>query len=195
MGLKRIGLLGGAFDPPHLGHLILATEAYAAGNLDEVWFLPSYMPPHMSRKHATMVSDAGERVKMLRLAIADNPNFHLCTIEIDRKGKSYTYDTMVALHAAYPEAQFYFIIGGDMVNDLPQWYQFEALKKQVTFLATTRAGVITQPIAGVAIEYFDMPMIEISSTDIRRRCRSDEPWHYFLPQQVKAYIEENRLYD
>ncbi|GGE43360.1 nicotinate-nucleotide adenylyltransferase [Pullulanibacillus camelliae] len=195
MGLKRIGLLGGAFDPPHLGHLILASEAYAAAKLDEVWFLPSYIPPHMERKHAATVSDAEKRIAMLRLAIADNPNFDLCTVEMDRKGKSYTYDTIKHLNAAYPDAQFYFIIGADMVNDLPNWYRFAELKQQVKFLATTRAGVNIHPIEGMAIDYFDMPMIEISSTDIRSRYRSEKPWQYFLPKQVKTYIEENGLYD
>ncbi|GGH84880.1 nicotinate-nucleotide adenylyltransferase [Pullulanibacillus pueri] len=193
--VKRIGLFGGAFDPPHTGHLILAAEAAEAADLDEVWFLPSYIPPHLERKHSQRISSAQSRIDMVRLSIEGESKFRLSLVEYEREGKSYTYDTVAILKEQYPDHVFYFIIGGDMVNDLPQWYKFEELKTSVNFLATKRAGVPLHPIEGMNIQYFDMPLIEISSSMIRERYRTGKPWHYFLPVAVKNYIEENGLYD
>ena len=195
MEVKKVGLFGGAFDPPHIGHLILAAEAKAAANLDEVWFIPSFIPPHLERKHSKVITNAKARIEMVRLAIEEEPGFELSLVEYEREGKSYTYDTVTALQHKHPQHDFYFIIGGDMVNDLPKWYRFEELRASLKFLATSRAGVVTHEIPGVDIQYFDMPQLEISSTMIRERHRQGKPWHYFLPKNVKKYIEEIGLYE
>src|SRR5699024_3722169 len=121
--MRRIGILGGTFDPPHIGHLIIAEEVRAAQNLDEVWFIPSYEPPH---KHRAFV-DSADRVEMVKRAIAGNPYFSINTIEVNRLGKSYTFDTMKLLKEENPDASFYFIIGADMVEYLPHWKYIDKL--------------------------------------------------------------------
>ncbi|WEG14204.1 nicotinate-nucleotide adenylyltransferase [Pullulanibacillus sp. KACC 23026] len=187
----RIGLLGGTFDPPHFGHLIMAEEARAAFELDEVWFMPTYLPPHKERR----VTKAEQRIDMVRRAISGNPYFKLSLVEYERKGRSYTYETIEILKEQHPDVAFYFIIGGDMVNDLPNWYRIEELKKEVSFIGVTRSHVEIEKAEQSALQLIKMPDIDISSTMIRERIQNKQPVRYFLPENVRNYIEENQLYD
>jgi len=190
----KIGLLGGTFDPPHHGHLIMADEAMSACGLDEVWFLPSHIPPHLERKATRRTTPVHHRIEMVRLAIQGNDRFKLSLVEVERKGRSYTYDTLMELGERYPQHDFHFIIGADMVNDLPKWHRFEEIKASVQFIGLNRPGIVAHPPDGVAIEFVDMPEIAISSSMIRERIRLRQPWRYLLPEAVKTYIEENDLY-
>lgn len=186
---KKIGILGGTFDPPHLGHLIMAEEVKLALQLQEVWFLPTNVPPH--KKDA--MTSANHRYHMLNKAIKDNDSFKVNTTEIEREGKSYTFDTISILKEAYPENDLYFIIGADMVEYLPKWYKIKELIELVSFVAVNRPSYsleTTYPVINVHI-----PMIEISSTAIRHRLASGETVKYLMPDSVYTYIKENRLYE
>ncbi|MGV3487555.1 MAG: nicotinate-nucleotide adenylyltransferase [Tuberibacillus sp.] len=191
----KIGLLGGTFDPPHFGHLIMAEEALMQCALDEIWFLPSYLPPHAERKTSAHPLSAEHRLEMVQLAISGNARFQLSLIEYERKGKSYTYKTIHELREKYPEHQFYFIIGADMVNDLPKWVRFDEIKRQVTFIGFNRAGVVWHAPEGVHIIKAVMPEIGISSSIVRKKIGEQGAWHYLVPDQVKKYIEVNGLYE
>jgi nicotinate-nucleotide adenylyltransferase len=188
--VRKIGLFGGTFDPPHIGHLILAEEARAKAGLDQVWFLPTYIPPHKSRR----VTDPHHRIEMVSRAIASNSAFSLSLIEHERKGLSYTVDTVEALKKDYPNEAFFFLLGGDMVNDLPNWYRVEDLIKLVTFVAFDRSGFPLDPLPNLNILYAEMPTIDISSTLIREKIKRREPVRYYLPESVKDYIEETGIY-
>lgn len=187
----EIGLFGGTFNPPHLGHLIMAEEARVKGGLDEVWFLPTYLPPHKDRP----VTPAHDRIEMVKLAINTNPYFKLSLIEMERKGRSFTYETLSALKEQHPSDTFYFIIGGDMVLDLPNWHRADELKQEVKFIGLTRPGFSVEDVGGFDVSLIDMPGIEISSTMIRERIKKDLPFRYYVLEKVRIYIEENKLYD
>ena len=133
--MRKIGIIGGTFDPPHYGHLLIANEVYHALNLEEVWFLPNQIPPHKQGRNITSVES---RLQMLELATEAEEHFSICLEELSRKGPSYTYDTMLQLTKKYPDVQFHFIIGGDMVEYLPKWYNIEALLDLVTFVGVAR---------------------------------------------------------
>lgn len=187
--MKRVGILGGTFDPPHLGHLVIAEETRLALDLEEIWFIPSYTPPH--KKSAR--SSVEDRINMVNRAIEANPSFTLNTIEVERLGKSYTFDTMTALDNSYPAIDFYFIIGADMVEYLPQWDRIDELINLVTFVGVKRPGYhlkSTYPIVEV-----DMPLIDLSSTFIRNRLANRKSVHYLIPERVYSYIKEKQLYE
>lgn len=189
--MKKVGILGGTFDPPHLGHLIIAQEALEACHLDEVWFLPSFIPPHKER----VVTAAEHRIKMVEQAIKDNASFKLSLLEYNRKGRSYTYDTLKELRENYPNDSFYFIIGADMVNDIPNWYRAEDLNDLAHFIGFCRPGfTITSPNE-VDIISLEMPEVDISSSMIRSRIKEQRHYRYFLTESVKNYIEEKGLYE
>ncbi|GIO27611.1 nicotinate-nucleotide adenylyltransferase [Ornithinibacillus bavariensis] len=187
--MKRIGILGGTFDPPHMGHLIIAQEVLCALKLDQVWFIPTYEPPH---KHDAFVQ-ADHRIDMLKLAIADNEKFSLDTIEIDRTGKSYTINTIIDLKKAYPEVDFYFIIGADMVEYLPNWYRIDELIKQVNFVGVKRSGYSMD--TDYPVKKVDIPMVDISSSLIRGRLQEMKSIKYLVPDSVHHYIKEHGLYE
>lgn len=187
--MKEIGILGGTFDPPHIGHLIIAEEVRRALALEEIWFIPSYEPPH--KAEATI--NAKTRLNMLSLAIENNCSFKINPIEIQRKEKSYTIHTMEILTQQYPQTNFYFIIGADMVEYLPNWYKIDELIELVTFVGVEREGFSVKssyPILTVKI-----PMINISSSMLRERLRKGESAQYLIPDKVYRYIKENRLYE
>lgn len=185
----NIGILGGTFDPPHLGHLLIAEEVRIALKLDEVWFIPTYTPPHK----ADAVSNSKDRLNMLELAIETNPYFRVNTLELERSGKSYTFDTMKILKNAYPLHSFYFIIGADMVEYLPNWYRIDELVELVQFVGVTRAGY--QLETDYPVLTLNIPMIDVSSSMLRERLKNNQPIRYFVPEQVYNYIKENQLYE
>lgn len=187
--MKKIGILGGTFDPPHLGHLMIAEEVKNALKLEEVWFMPSNEPPH--KEKAT--TNANNRLKMLELALADNNAFKINTIEFDRKGKSYTIDTMELFIKKYPNIEFYFIIGADMVEYLPHWVEIDRLIKMVKFVGVKRPGYVLE--SSYPIITVDVPMIDISSTMLRKRLQKKQSIKYLIPDEVYTYIKEKQLYE
>lgn len=187
--MKKVGILGGTFDPPHIGHLIIADEVCQQLAMDEVWFIPTNIPPH---KHAAH-SAAEHRLAMLRLAIEDNDRFHVHTIEMERNDVSYTIDTVTSLQTLYPHITFYFIIGADMVEYLPKWHRIDELIEQISFIGVNRNGYSVQstfPIIEV-----EAPLIDISSSMIRERVNSSASYRYFLNEKVASYIKEHHLYE
>lgn len=186
---RKIGLLGGTFNPPHLGHLIIAEQVRNQLDLEEVLFLPSAEPPHKKKKKTI---DASHRLAMLTEAVSDNDGFSIEDAELKRGGKSYTYDTLVALKEKNPDVDYYFIIGADMVQDLKNWYKIDELIKLVQFVAVNRPYYsleTTYPVIGV-----DVPNIDISSTLIRQKVKDDCSIRYLVPPEVENYIESEGLY-
>jgi nicotinate-nucleotide adenylyltransferase len=187
--MKKVGILGGTFNPPHNGHLIIANEVLDALKLDEIRFMPNAIPPHKEKAGDAEVS---QRLEMTRLAIEDTPYFKLETAEIERGGKSYTYDTIVELKTKEPDTEFFFIIGGDSIDSLKTWYRIEELLQFVTFVGVGRigsAGETEFPITKV-----DIPLIDLSSTLIRRRFTGGKTVKFLIPEKVEHYIREECLY-
>ncbi|MGM8213904.1 nicotinate-nucleotide adenylyltransferase [Virgibacillus sp. W0430] len=187
--MKKIGIFGGTFDPPHLGHLIMAEEVKNALNLEEVWFIPTNEPPHKEKA----MTRAADRLNMLRKAIAGNAFFKINTVEIDRSGVSYTVDTIRTLKKEYPTYAFYFIIGADMVEYLPKWKQIEELVQLVTFVGVRRSGY--QIKTDYPLIEVDVPLVTISSSFIRARLTKNKSVTYLIPSSVHTYIKERQLYE
>jgi len=188
--LKKVGILGGTFDPPHIGHLIIANEVLHSKNLDEIWFMPNQEPPH---KIKTVSVTNEQRVEMLKLSIESIPQFRITTIELDRKGKSYTFDTIQILKETNPDMEFYFIIGADMVEYLPNWYKIDELIGMVQFISVNRPNYEHQ--TNYPVKFVEVPDINISSNLIRNRLRNHKTISFLVRDEVKHYIEENRLYE
>lgn len=190
--VKKVGILGGTFDPPHLGHLQIAKEVIKQLNLDEIWFMPNGEPPH--KEKSTMVTNE-DRLNMLQLTISNYPQFKINSIEIEQAGKSYTYETMKRLVVLYPNTKFYFIIGADMIEYLPQWYKVTELLELVTFVGVNRPNYSYQSDYPVLL--VNIPDINISSSLIRESLQSkerDEKIKQMINCNVLAYIRENNLY-
>lgn len=186
---KKIGLLGGNFNPIHHAHLMMADQVAQQMSLDQVLLMPENIPPHVDTKN-TIAAD--HRVNMLKLAIKDNPRLGLELIEIERGGKSYSYDTLKLLTQLHPDTDFYFIIGSDMVEYLPKWYKIDELIKLVNFIAIRRTPLL--PESPYPVTWLETPLLPISSTMIRETfARQLEPT-YLLPQSVLQYIQKNNLY-
>lgn len=187
--MRRIGILGGTFDPPHLGHLMIAEIVRETLDLEEIWFMPAGEPPH--KKQA--MTGGQDRLHMLEHAIKDNPYFKSIDIELGRTGKSYTFDTMCALTNEHPNTRFYFIIGADMVEYLPHWNSIEELSTIVNFVGVKREGY--QLETPYPVSTVDIPVMDISSTLIRKRLKSNLTVRYLIPEAVYVYIKENDLYE
>jgi nicotinate-nucleotide adenylyltransferase len=186
---KKVGIIGGTFDPPHIGHLIIADQILHRYQLQEIWFMPNYLPPH---KEKTSNTSACDRLKMLELAIEDHPSFKIETIELERNGKSYTYDTMRLLRKREPNTEFFFIIGADMVEFLPNWYKIEELIKLVRFIGVNRPEYQTK--TAYPIDIVTIPDVYISSSMIREKIAKGESVKYLVPNSVLQYIKEKGLY-
>ncbi|WP_182200518.1 nicotinate-nucleotide adenylyltransferase [Paraliobacillus salinarum] len=187
--MKKVGLLGGTFDPPHIGHLVIAEEVYHELGLDEVWFIPSNEPPHKNKATTTVK----HRLSMVEAAIASNDHFLLNPIEIERPGKSYTFDTIQLLIQKHPDISFYFIIGADMVEYLPKWNRIDELVNLITFVGVKRPEYELK--TDYPIQVIDIPGLDISSTMIRERLAERKPVTYFIPPSVRQVIKENQLYE
>lgn len=196
----RVGVVGGTFDPVHIGHLVAAEEVRALVGLDRVLFVPAGQPPH---KRWT-ITPAAHRVAMLEAAIADNPAFALSRVEVDRPGPSYSVDTLAQLRAELgPATELFFVVGMDMLADLPHWRQPERLPGLARIVAVTRPGfprfdlARLEPIipnARDVIQVVPIPELRISATDLRRRVAAGRPIRYQVPAAVEAYIREQGLY-
>lgn len=186
---KRVGILGGTFNPPHIGHLIIADQVCHQLGLEKVYFMPSANPPHQDEKKAI---DANHRLRMVELAIEDNANFAIEKAEIERGGKSYTYDTLVKLKEDHPDTEYYFIIGGDMVEYLPKWHRIDELAQLVEFVGVNRPGY---PIASpYSIIWVDVPSIDVSSTSLRKNLKNNCSVNYLIPEKTLSYIRDEGLY-
>ncbi|MED4225849.1 nicotinate-nucleotide adenylyltransferase [Neobacillus cucumis] len=187
--MKKVGILGGTFNPPHYGHLLIANEVLSELDLDIIWFMPNHEPPH--KKKPDSVKDE-ERLRMLELAITGNTNFSVQPIELKRTGPSYTVDTMKILNENYPEYQFFFIIGADMIEYLPKWHDIDILVNLVQFVGVERPSYNHQ--TDYPVLYIDVPSIDVSSSMIRDRVKRGKSVQYLLPDSVIDYIEEKQLY-
>jgi nicotinate-nucleotide adenylyltransferase len=188
--LKKIGILGGTFNPPHIGHLIMANEVKDALLLDEIWFMPVYVPPH---KESDETTDPHHRLRMVEMAVEGQPAFHVQAIEFERKGTSYTYETMMLLCEQYPDTAFHFIIGADMIESLAGWNRIEDLLNLIQFVGVNRPGYSAQ--SSYPILQVEAPAVDVSSSFIRRKVKEGKTIHYLVPDEVKTYIEENHLYE
>lgn len=194
----KVGILGGTFDPVHIGHLVLAQAALEQLALDEVLFVPAGEP---WRKAHRAISDAEHRVAMLRLAIAGNDGFGLSDIELRRDGPTYTADTLASLAGERLDDAFWFIVGADALTDMPNWHEPERIVRHAMLAVAPRdaqeVNVAALNIDGLTadrIAQFDAPRLAISSTDIRERIASGRSVRYLVPDGVRAYIEEHKLY-
>lgn len=190
--VKKVGMMGGTFDPIHCGHLLAAEQAREQAGLDEIWFMPTHIPPHKQRDSLTL---AEHRLNMVQMAVADHEAFRVMDIELRREGPSYTYDTMVQLTQQFPDCQFSFIIGGDMVKILPKWYQFQELLRMVRFIGLARPGTELDREASEYVTFVEMPVWDISSTLIREKAAAGKSIRYLVPAAVERYIKENRFYE
>lgn len=188
--MKKIGILGGTFDPPHNGHLLIANEVLQALMLDEIWFMPNQEPPHKLKSKEVTNHD---RISMLELAIAGHPNFKIEKIELERLGRSYTVDTMKVLKDRYKNHDFYFIIGADMIEYLPKWNKIDELLELVHFVGVNRPEYLHKTI--YPITFVPVPVFDVASSLIRNRVKEGKSVRYLLPEAVRLYIEENKLYE
>ncbi|WP_018659462.1 nicotinate-nucleotide adenylyltransferase [Allofustis seminis] len=185
----RVGILGGTFNPPHLGHLMIAQQVQSILQLDRMMFLPTATPPHV---HEKKTITAEHRINMLQLAIDDNEDFFVDQYEVQNGGKNYTIDTVRALMARYPMVDFYFVIGADMVEDLVTWHNADELVNIIPFVAVKRSGYSLDskfPLITV-----DIPAVDISSSYIRHAVSVGQSIRYLVPEDVRFYIEQEGLY-
>jgi nicotinate-nucleotide adenylyltransferase len=190
--MEKIAILGGSFNPIHIGHLILANTVCEEFNLDKIIFVPCYIQPLKSNKD---FASAEDRLAMIKLAIQNNPKFELSDIEIKRKGKSYTVDTLKYFKQKYDD--LYFVIGADNIKDFHRWKEPDTILKLTKLIVTNRGGIekkIPQRLRGKKIFVCKIPDIEISSTLIRNNIRSNKSIKYLVPEKVEKYIIKNKLY-
>lgn len=197
---KKIGIMGGTFDPIHVGHLILAETARDFFSLDEILFIPSgssYMKEH--------VTDKEIRFQMVSLAIEDHPDFALSDMEVNRTGNSYSYETLQTLKKLHPENTYYFIVGADSIFNMESWMNIDILFKNCIVAAAVREGysaqelqsciaALTEKYENCQIQLFTTSRVDISSTDIRRRVSEGHSTRYMVPDKVLAYMNKNHVY-
>lgn len=195
--MKKVGILGGTFDPIHIGHLIMADQAMFYADLDEIWFLPAPTPPHKLDNEITSIE---QRIEMIKKVTSQDEKYKLCAIELNRTGPSYTIDTIKELKSIYPHFSFSFVIGGDMIEYLPHWHKVEELLTMVRFLGLERPGFSLTPKNELEeklfkqVELIPMPQLEISSSQIREWIKMGRTIRYLVPFYVEQYIKENNLY-
>ncbi len=194
----RVGILGGTFDPVHLGHLILAEQARAELPLDLVLFIPAGDPWRKSHREVT---GAEHRLAMLRLAVEDNDAFGISDIELRREGPTYTADTIEALAGERLDDEFFLIVGADALADLPNWHEPGRIIRHAILAVAARAGerasgIALSSVPGVARRtvQFEMPRVDISATGIRERVAKGRTIRYLVPAPVERYIAEQGLY-
>ncbi|WP_328956847.1 nicotinate-nucleotide adenylyltransferase [Kitasatospora purpeofusca] len=190
---RRVGVMGGTFDPIHHGHLVAASEVASAFHLDEVIFVPTGQPWQKSDREVTPAED---RYLMTVIATAENPQFSVSRIDIDREGPTYTVDTLRDLRALHPDADLFFITGADALAQILSWRDSEELFSLAHFIGCTRPGhTLTDaglPVGGVSL--VEVPALAISSTDCRDRVAKGEPVWYLVPDGVVRYIDKRALY-
>jgi nicotinate-nucleotide adenylyltransferase len=199
---KKVGIMGGTFDPIHVGHLILGENAYQQFGLDQILFMPSGNPPH--KKEREGMASAKERVDMVSIAIADNPHFQLSLAEAYETGYTYTKETLTRLTEENPDTDYYFIMGADSLFDFEKWKEPQGICNLCTILAAVRNNVDMDAMdAQIAylegkyhgrIEKLDTPNVEISSGELRHHIAMKRSLRYYMPKGVADYIREHQLY-
>jgi len=186
----KIGILGGTFNPVHLGHLILAEEVREKLKLNRLIFVPAYLPPH---KDNTDITKATYRLAMVKLATAGNKYFSVSDTEIERDGRSYTIDTIKEFKKIYPRDELYFIIGSDLLNYLDEWKDLGRIIKLVKFIVATRPGYPLERIPAY-IATIPIRAVDISGFAIRQAIRKNKSFRYLVPESVFSYINKNKIY-
>lgn len=199
---RRIGLMGGTFDPIHIGHLMLAECAYEQFGLDEVLFLPSGNPPH--KQDRTDGASDRERLEMVRLAVADNPHFAIDEEEMRRAGLTYTSETLRRLRSGHPENDYYFIIGADSLATFDTWKNPESICRNCILAVAARDKMPFEELEsrmeelrrrfGATIYLLRTPDVEIASSNLRSMVRDGHSIRYFVPDSVRQYIETHQIY-
>ena len=199
---RKVGIIGGTFNPIHTGHLILAEAAYEAFDLDEVLFVPTGIS---NLKDPSIILDKKTRIALTGEAIGENPHFALSTIETDRPGKSYTYETLELLNKEYPNSEYYLIIGADSLFQLEEWKRPADIMKNSVILAAKRKGATTQELLDridelkekydADIRLLPCTYIDISSTEIRERIKAGKSIRYLVPEVTEKYIRKHHLYE
>jgi nicotinate-nucleotide adenylyltransferase len=198
--MPSIGIFGGTFDPPHLGHLTLAAEARTQLGLDRLLWVLTPDPPH---KQNQPIAPLEHRLAMLKLAIADDPSFELSTVEMDRPGPHYAVDTVEILANQNPGAELIYLMGGDSLRDLPAWHRPADLVAALRFLGVMRRpdnaielSALENAIPGLTdkVRFVEAPLLDIAAHEIRARIAEGRPFRNFLPPGVYTYIVEHDLY-
>jgi nicotinate-nucleotide adenylyltransferase len=193
----RIGILGGTFNPPHLGHVVCAQEAYLRLRLDRVMLIPARIPPH---KPVEDEPGAEHRLELCRQAVIGDERFAVSDVEVARAGPSYTVDTLEQLHLRTPDSELVLIVGGDVAAGLPHWREPRRVLSLSRLAVAKRRGTARASIDSAlrqldaSAEFFGMPPVGVSSTMVRRRVRAGQPIRYLVPDAVARYIDEHRLY-
>lgn len=198
---KKIGIMGGTFNPIHNGHLLLAEHARQELLLDEIWFLPSgtsYMKPQDA------ILSADKRLFMVQMAVADNPFFKVCDIETKKDGNTYTWETMETLRREYTSCEFTFLMGADSLFQIEKWKKPESIFASCRVGAAVRDGMDSnackkqskrlKEMFGADIRVLHAPRVDISSTDIRRRCMDGKSIRYLVPETLRAWMEREKVY-
>ena len=195
----RVGLLGGTFNPPHLGHLVCAQEALLQVPLDRVMLVPARVPPH---KPVDEEPGIEHRLELCRLALAGDERFELCDLEARRSGPSFTVDTLEELHSQMPDSELFLIVGADVAVGFSDWRAPDRVLALSTLAVAERGGIshaqvedVLEPLSGGGRAcFFDMPEIGVSSTMLRDRVRAGKSTRYLMPDAVRDYIDEHGLY-
>jgi len=191
--VERIGILGGSFDPLHLGHLWMAERARDQLSLDRVLLMPAARPPH---KDSDDMSPFSDRMTMVTRAIAGIPGLEVSDLEANRAEPSYTWDTLDRLRREYPKASFWLVLGGDSLRDLPTWRHPERIMSHARLAVLPRPGDAEFPAvpAGAQVDWLDGPRIQLSSTEIRTRVRQGRSIRFLVPDSTREYLEAASLY-
>ncbi len=199
--MKKVGIMGGTFNPIHMAHLFLAEQAYEQLDLDKVLFMPSKNPPHKEMPYQITEQ---QRIDMILLGISDNLHFELSTFELEREGMTYTADTLTLLTEQNSDTEYYFIVGADSLFYMHKWYQPQTVFDHCTVIAASRDHANRQTLEeqvqylannfNARIKLIEMPTIQISSAEIRERITLGKTVRYFLPDNVQEYILQKKLY-
>lgn len=196
----RLGIFGGTFDPPHIAHLILAAEAHVQLKLDRLLWVLTPAPPH---KHDRQITPLANRLPMVLSAIDGNPDFELSRVDIERQPPHFALDTVRSIRQMYPQAELFYLMGGDSLHDLHTWHKASEFVAACDFLGVMRRpdddvllSALEKEFPGIQdkLRFIDAPRLEISASDIRGRISDGRPFRYFLPPAVYQYIEEHDLY-
>jgi len=189
-----VGLFGGSFNPPHIAHLVVADVVRDQFGLEEVWWIPNATPPH---KGDDALAEVEHRLAMTRRAVEDHPSFRVCDIEIQRAGVSYTVETIQALQERHPETRFGLIIGSDSLDHFGSWHRPDEIADRVPMIVYKRPGTIeevAEPRFANQVRFVSAPVMEVSGTEIRARCRADRSIRYLVPEAVRTHIQKHGLY-
>ena len=192
----KVCLFGGTFDPPHLGHLIIAQTIFEAENFDQIVFVPAYQPPH---KNGMKISPVDQRLEMLKIAISENPNFIMSDLEIQRKGLSYSIDTIIEYKKQnnLSSDELFYLMGSDSLKQFKKWKDTKRIIDESRVIVAIRPGFRPSDIPNwilAKIQFASIPRIEISSTTIRNRWIDDKTIRYMVTESVWQYINKNKLY-